>query len=147
MIRRPPRSTLFPYTTLFRSLLVGEGPEFAGTVFFDDLELSPASAAQLVPRLTRIIEAEIHAALPRRARSANKGNFGRVLVVGSGSGMPGAARLAGEAWLRGGAGLTTVAGAPENVAAIAAGRPELICVALSGEAALAEALPRAGALA
>src|SRR2546427_5886823 len=24
MIRRPPRSTLFPYTTLFRSLLVGD---------------------------------------------------------------------------------------------------------------------------
>src|SRR3712207_8404862 len=24
MIRRPPRSTLFPYTTLFRSLVVGE---------------------------------------------------------------------------------------------------------------------------
>src|SRR3712207_6973925 len=24
MIRRPPRSTLFPYTTLFRSVLVGE---------------------------------------------------------------------------------------------------------------------------
>src|SRR5258708_23031662 len=24
MIRRPPRSTLFPYTTLFRSLLLGE---------------------------------------------------------------------------------------------------------------------------
>src|SRR3712207_9346732 len=26
MIRRPPRSTLFPYTTLFRSLLVHERP-------------------------------------------------------------------------------------------------------------------------
>src|SRR2546430_6657967 len=26
MIRRPPRSTLFPYTTLFRSSLSGEGP-------------------------------------------------------------------------------------------------------------------------
>src|SRR2546428_5749223 len=25
MIRRPPRSTLFPYTTLFRSLIVGFG--------------------------------------------------------------------------------------------------------------------------
>src|SRR2546421_8510762 len=25
MIRRPPRSTLFPYTTLFRSLPIGEG--------------------------------------------------------------------------------------------------------------------------
>src|SRR5256885_3555026 len=33
MIRRPPRSTLFPYTTLFRSLLVlaeGERPELLG---------------------------------------------------------------------------------------------------------------------
>src|SRR3712207_8322238 len=27
MIRRPPRSTLFPYTTLFRSILPGEGTE------------------------------------------------------------------------------------------------------------------------
>src|SRR2546427_6400183 len=26
MIRRPPRSTLFPYTTLFRSLRLGGGP-------------------------------------------------------------------------------------------------------------------------
>src|SRR2546430_7050090 len=26
MIRRPPRSTLFPYTTLFRSAGAGEGP-------------------------------------------------------------------------------------------------------------------------
>src|SRR2546429_9520539 len=26
MIRRPPRSTLFPYTTLFRSLHIGECP-------------------------------------------------------------------------------------------------------------------------
>src|SRR6266480_2311169 len=35
MIRRPPRSTLFPYTTLFRSRLAGAAPaedddEFAG---------------------------------------------------------------------------------------------------------------------
>src|SRR5205085_5016165 len=26
MIRRPPRSTLFPYTTLFRSVALGDGP-------------------------------------------------------------------------------------------------------------------------
>src|ERR1051326_7319171 len=29
MIRRPPRSTLFPYTTLFRSLLIPAGRTFA----------------------------------------------------------------------------------------------------------------------
>ena len=85
-------------------------------MFFDDLELAPAAEAQFPPRLTRIIETEIHAALPRRPRTANKGDFGRVLIVGSGSGMPGAARLAGEACLRVGAGLVTVAVAPENVA-------------------------------
>jgi len=70
-----------------------------------------------------------------------------VLIVGSGSGMPGAARLAGEACLRVGAGLVTVAVAPENVAAIAAGRPELICVGLSGETALAEVLGRVDVIA
>src|SRR2546422_8240604 len=31
MIRRPPRSTLFPYTTLFRSVLKGEGVLFVCT--------------------------------------------------------------------------------------------------------------------
>src|SRR2546430_4796187 len=32
MIRRPPRSTLFPYTTLFRSLLLDIGPKADGTI-------------------------------------------------------------------------------------------------------------------
>src|SRR2546427_3064004 len=31
MIRRPPRSTLFPYTTLFRSAEAEEGNQFHGT--------------------------------------------------------------------------------------------------------------------
>src|SRR5256885_3324184 len=31
MIRRPPRSTLFPYTTLFRSELLAEGAQLAET--------------------------------------------------------------------------------------------------------------------
>src|SRR5256885_11510270 len=43
MIRRPPRSTLFPYTTLFRSvehlvrLVVGEGVEFSQQAVTQDL--------------------------------------------------------------------------------------------------------------
>jgi NAD(P)H-hydrate epimerase len=136
------------FVALKTGLFVGEGPEFAGTVFFDDLELAPAPQSEFAPRLTRIVEAEIQAALPRRRRAANKGDFGRVLIVGSGSGMPGAARLAGEACLRVGAGLTTVAVAPENVAAIAAGRPELICVGVADEAeALATAIERADVIA
>jgi hydroxyethylthiazole kinase-like uncharacterized protein yjeF len=132
------------FVGLKTGLFVGDGPEFAGTVFFDDLELPEPD---LAPRLTRITEAEIQAALPRRPRASNKGDFGRALIVGGGAGMPGAARLAGEACLRVGAGLVTVAVAPENVTAIAAGRPELICVAVSGEGPLAEALERADVVA
>src|SRR5256885_10085431 len=37
MIRRPPRSTLFPYTTLFRSVGVGELRERAGVADLDVL--------------------------------------------------------------------------------------------------------------
>ena len=61
--------------------------------------------------------------------------------------MPGAARLAGEACLRVGAGLVTVAVAPENVAAISAGRPELICLAVVHEGELEEAIERANVVA
>jgi ADP-dependent NAD(P)H-hydrate dehydratase / NAD(P)H-hydrate epimerase len=135
------------FVGLKTGLFVGDGPEFAGTVFFDDLELAAVAPRGLVPRLTRIVEPEIPEALPRRARAANKGDFGRVLIVGSGAGMPGAARLAGEACLRVGAGLVTVAVWPENVAAISAGRPELICVGVSGEGALAEPIERADVVA
>src|SRR5258708_27740141 len=33
MIRRPPRSTLFPYTTLFRSIDIAIDPQSPGTLF------------------------------------------------------------------------------------------------------------------
>src|SRR3984885_10939330 len=89
------------FVGLKTGLFVGDGPEFAGTVFFDDLELADSVPRDLAPRLTRIVETEIAQVLPRRPRVSNKGDFGRVLIVGSGSGMPGAARLAGEACLRG----------------------------------------------
>src|SRR3712207_8777434 len=36
MIRRPPRSTLFPYTTLFRSLVTG-GAGYVGSVLVREL--------------------------------------------------------------------------------------------------------------
>src|SRR3712207_7243452 len=45
MIRRPPRSTLFPYTTLFRSLFVG----VSGSGFVEsDGEEHPLSAGKLI---------------------------------------------------------------------------------------------------
>jgi ADP-dependent NAD(P)H-hydrate dehydratase / NAD(P)H-hydrate epimerase len=131
------------FVGLKTGLFIGDGPEYTGTVYFDDLEIAAPPASEFKPGLERIVDSEIQRALPRRARAAHKGNFGRVLIIGSGSGMPGATRLSGEACLRVGAGLVTVAVAPENVAAISSGRPELICLALTNVSDLDEALERA----
>jgi NAD(P)H-hydrate epimerase len=135
------------FVGLKTGLFIGDGPEFAGTVYFDDLEIAAPSAAEFKPGLERIVDSEIQRALPRRPRASHKGNFGRVLIVGSGSGMPGAVRLAGEACLRVGAGLVTVAVAAENVPAISAGRPELICLQLTSANVLAEAIEKAEVIA
>src|SRR2546425_12805569 len=69
MIRRPPRSTLFPYTTLFRSELRGH----------------PARAVETVgrgPRLARLLAVEPHdpvreLVLPRRERARELDQEGR----------------------------------------------------------------------
>lgn len=59
--------------------------------------------------------------LPPRRPDAHKGDFGRVLVVGGSRGMVGAPALAGEAALRSGAGLVTIA-CPRSVYPILAAK-------------------------
>jgi hydroxyethylthiazole kinase-like uncharacterized protein yjeF len=114
------------FVALKTGLFLGDGPDHVGRLLFDDLEVSPPAQPAFQPVLERMGEADITAALPPRRRESNKGDFGRVLIVAGGPGMPGAARLCGESCLRVGAGLVTVATVRDNVAAIAAGRPELI---------------------
>jgi len=135
------------FVGLKAGLYLGAGPEHAGTIFFDDLEVTAPDTAQFTPVLERITEACVLEALPRRPRAAHKGDFGRVLIVGGGHGMPGAVRLAGEACLRVGAGLVTVATLPENLVAVVAGRPELMCLPVSGPGDLREPLQRADVVA
>src|SRR3712207_7838993 len=48
MIRRPPRSTLFPYTTLFRSALSQDAPAFRGREGLTLRTARPAFVAALV---------------------------------------------------------------------------------------------------
>jgi NAD(P)H-hydrate epimerase len=121
-------------------LYLGSGPEYAGRVLCDSLEVTLPDGKAGEPMLERIEESELARALPRRNRIANKGDFGRVLVIAGARGMAGAARLAGEAALRCGAGLVTVATAQENVAAIVGGRPELICFGANSANDLEKAL-------
>ncbi len=84
--------------------------------------------------------------LPRHAE-ANKSHFGHVLVVGGAPGFNGAARLAGEAALRIGAGLVSIATHPEHAAVLNIGRPELICHGIKNEKDLYPLMERATVIA
>ena len=109
---------------------------------FDALDVPAETYDRAAPVARLLDEQDVFQALPRRRRAAHKGDHGHVLVIGGGPGMPGAARLAGEAALRAGAGLVTLAVHPESTGIVGA-RPELMCVATRTAADLVGALERA----
>src|SRR2546430_17683056 len=77
MIRRPPRSTLFPYTTLFRSRAAAgsrPGPAAAPVPPAGGRGLTPRSFRRGGPRGRRGVEAD--------------GRGGRGLLLGGGRGAP-----------------------------------------------------------
>jgi NAD(P)H-hydrate epimerase len=115
------------FIALKAGLWLGAGPDHAGEVRLATLGVVDDVGSSAWQRLDA---SQVRAALPPRARTAHKGQGGHVLVVGGGEGMPGAARLAGEAALRVGAGRVTVACAASCATAVAAGRPELMVQSL-----------------
>ena len=126
---------------------LGEGPNCVGVVMFDGLELPAQALAYVEATALRIDEPEVAELLPPRRRTAHKGQQGSVLVIGGNIGMPGAARMAGEAALRAGAGLVTIATRNENVAAIVGARPELMCRGVTSAEELTALIARADVLA
>jgi hydroxyethylthiazole kinase-like uncharacterized protein yjeF len=64
--------------------------------------------------------------LAPRARDANKGTYGHVLVIGGSLGKAGAAAMAGFSALRAGAGLSTVATPKSVLATVASFHPEVM---------------------
>lgn len=135
------------FVGLKRGLFVGEAADFVGRLHFAGLDIPRACRAGETPVLQRIDDAFIANALPRRSRTAHKGTFGHVLVIGGGPGMPGAVRLAGEAALRSGAGLVSIATHPSHGLLPASGRPELMCHGIADAADLDALFRRATVLA
>ena len=111
---------------LKQGLFTREGRECAGEIVHSDLGVPPCVVARVEPSARRVAFEDCAGMLGPRRGDAHKGRFGHVLVVGGDHGFAGAARLAGEAACRTGAGLVSVATRPGHVAALVASRPEMM---------------------
>ncbi|MEE8220379.1 MAG: NAD(P)H-hydrate dehydratase [Woeseiaceae bacterium] len=118
------------FVGLKTGLFLHDGPDCVGELRFSDLQIPGKCYDDAAVLLRRIDYDAFLRELPARKRSAHKGDFGHLLLVGGGPGMPGAVRLAGEAALRSGTGRVSVATHPSHAAAISTGRPELMCHAV-----------------
>ncbi len=134
------------FVALKMGLFLGNACDRIGELAFAGLGVTESARAAHAPVIRRMDLQQLEAALPRRRRSAHKGDHGRLLIVG-GLAMPGAVRLAGEAALRAGAGLVTVATDASSIASVIGGRPELICSAVKSPSELESLLDVADAVA
>lgn len=124
-------------------LFTGDAVDFSGDVVVDDLDLLPDVFDR--PGIA-VLDGDGLGRLQRRP-GAHKGDSGRLLIVGGDADMGGAVALAGEAALRTGAGLVSVATRDVNRSAILAHRPELMVRATLMPADIADLAERASAIA
>jgi NAD(P)H-hydrate epimerase len=134
------------FVGLKAGLFLQDGVMCRGALEFADLGIAASLRETQPPLYRRIDDALLAAALPRRRRDAHKGDFGHLLIVGGGPGMPGAVRLCGEAALRCGAGKVSVATHPEHAVQIVTARPELMCHGIRTAEALAALVGQATTL-
>ena len=123
-----------------RGLYTAAGPDHAGEVVFASLDVPDAVFSGL-PGLAVTMDDPPH--LSPRLKNSHKNTFGHVLVVGGDHGMGGAILMAGEAALRAGAGLVTVATRGEHATAIMARCPEIMCRGVKSADDLAPLLEKA----
>ncbi len=119
-------SATVSFVGLKQGLFIGAGPECRGELYFSALEIPAPVYAREILSLRRIDWAQQTTTLKPRSRIAHKGDFGHLLIIGGAPGMSGAARLAGEAALRAGAGLVTIATHPQHAHWLNQDRPELM---------------------
>lgn len=112
---------------LKQGLFTGEGPNYSGQVYFNDLRVPTSLYKRVKSQVYRLEDSLPKIALPRRSRTAHKGTFGHVLIIGGDQGMTGAAKLAALATTRVGAGKVSVATRKAHASLINVDCPELMC--------------------
>jgi ADP-dependent NAD(P)H-hydrate dehydratase / NAD(P)H-hydrate epimerase len=134
------------YTVTFiglkQGLLTGFAPEYCGNIIYASLSVPDSVFAEVPASAVRVVRKP----WPQRNRCSHKGSYGHVLVVGGDLGYSGAARLAGEAALRVGAGLVSVATRREHSAYMNLNRPELMCHSIENASQLSFLLEKASVI-
>lgn len=120
-------------------LLTAEGIDKSGKVVVCPIGIPTDKAGENIPLA---VEKSDMKCIPRRPLDANKGTFGKVLVIGGGRGMSGAAYLSAKASYRSGAGLVEIFTCEDNRAVLQALLPEAIVTAYKDEEEALRLLPQ-----
>jgi NAD(P)H-hydrate epimerase len=128
---------------LKQGLFTGQGPACAGGIFFDDLNVPAEIYREVTPSAWRMDLQNRFSLLPGRSRTAHKGDFGHVLIIGGDQGYTGAPLMACEAAARVGAGLVSLATRSQHAMQISTARPEIMSHGVEQAAQLSGLLKRA----
>lgn len=120
------------FIALKQGLFTADGTQLCGEIIWANLAV-PDEIFTTIPHSAQQFNKFF---LPRRHRNSHKGNYGHVLIIGGDVGFSGAARLAGEAALRTGAGLVSIATHTTHAHVLNNGRFELMCHAVENTADL-----------
>ncbi len=122
-------------------MLTADGPDYCGNIYYYSLGLTKCLET-IKPAAYRLRRWSL-SPLVKRPKNTHKGNYGHVLVVGSGLGMPGASYLSAQAALRVGAGLVTIATRPEHAGKMLPLLPEAMIYGVTNPQQLALLIGRA----
>ncbi|MFC3908790.1 NAD(P)H-hydrate dehydratase [Legionella dresdenensis] len=124
-------------------LVTLDGPDYCGQIICNDLGIDLQTARNFQPIATLIDDQIAEKNLQPRKRNCHKGDFGHVLIIGGGPGMPGAVCLAANAALRTGAGLVSIATIEAHANHIVPGLPEAIIHGLTDASQILPLLEKA----
>ena len=129
-----------------RGLFSNDAVDHCGVLELAPLEV-PAAAYDDIIADAQLLDHSLSDLLAPRCGNSNKSSFGHVLIIGGDHGMAGAVRLVGEAALRCGAGLVSIATRPAHVSALNAARPELMAHGIDDGNELTALIERASVIA
>jgi NAD(P)H-hydrate epimerase len=118
-----------------RGLLTAQGPDAVGVLYYAGLGV-PAEVISSVDASAVRLDGSDLQRIPARERAAHKGDNGHVLIVGGDHNMGGAVLMAGQAALRSGAGLVTLATRAAHRGSVLEHQPELMVAAVEAGADL-----------